>query len=317
MSRQMGEESTERNVVAPLLGLLTAIVAVSTGSIFIRLAQGEVAPLAIAFYRLGTAAVILLPIAYLKRNETSALGKDEWWLLLAGGVSLSLHFVSWVTSLRYTSVISSVVIVTSAPLWVALLSPVLLKETIANGAKAGMVLALLGGLLVAANGSFQMQQGQFIWTAAESTAASNQVWLGNLLALAGAWFSAGFLMAGRKLRPKLSLGLYAFLLYGIAAVCMLFFVLVFKQPLTGFSGRTYLWLAAMAFIPQLIGHTLLNWALGYVSAAYVSVALLGEPVGATLLALIFLKEVPSLVEVCGAGVIMLGIYVVSGFENRR
>lgn len=313
----MREESTERRVVAPLLGLLTAIFAVSTGSIFIRLAQGEVAPLAIAFYRLGIAALVLLPIAYKKRNQTAALRKGEWWFLLVGGVCLSLHFVSWVTSLRYTSVISSVVIVTSAPLWVALLSPVLLKETIANEAKVGMILALLGGLLVAANGSFQIQQGQFIWKGAGSMAAGNQVWLGNILALAGAWFSAGFLMIGRKLRPKLSLGLYTFLLYGIAAVCMLFFVMVFKQPLSGFSGRTYLWLAAMAFIPQLIGHTLLNWALGYVSAAYVSVALLGEPVGATLLALIFLKEVPSLVEVCGAAVILIGIYVVSVFENRR
>jgi drug/metabolite transporter (DMT)-like permease len=313
----MIDEPIKKGAVAPLLGLLGAVLAVSTGSIFIRLAQGEVEPLTISFYRLGIAALVLLPFAYRSRNEATALEKKEWLLLLIGGVCLSLHFVSWVSSLRYTSVISSVVIVTSAPLWVALLSPVLLKENITNGAKVGMVLALLGGLLVAASGSFQIQQGQVVWMGMEIPATSNRVWLGNLLALAGAWFAAGFLLAGRKMRPRLSLGLYTFLLYSIAAVCMLLFLLVFRQPMTGFSGKMYLWLAAMAFIPQLIGHTLLNWALGYVSAAYVSVALLGEPVGATLLALIFLKEVPGLLEVSGAVVILIGIYVVSVFENRR
>jgi drug/metabolite transporter (DMT)-like permease len=298
------------------VGLVGAVLAISTGSIFIRLAQAEAEPMVIAFYRLGIASLVLLPFALRHRGEINRLEKNQWSLLALGGIALALHFATWISSLRFTSVMSSVVFVNTSPLWVAALSPVLLKESISRGAKLGLGLAFLGGLVVAASSSMQIQGGRLVWAGfwAGGVEAS-RVWLGNFLALAGAWCATAFLLVGRKLRPNLSLVSYTFLLYGSAAVVMLVVVLASGQPLAGYSVQTYIWLAALAFIPQLIGHSLFNWALRFIPAAYVSVVLLGEPVGASLLALIFLKELPGWIEGFGAVIILSGIYIVSRFEH--
>jgi len=199
-------------------------------------------------------------------------------------------------------------------LWVAILSPVLLKEAISRGTKTGLSLAILGTVIVAISGAVQIADGRVVWLGLQSNAGSQPL-LGNFLAMLGAWSATVFLLVGRKLRSSLSLMPYTFLLYGAAAVIMLGIVLVTKLPMTGYSRITYLWLAGIALIPQLMGHSMANWALKYASAAYVSVVLLSEPVGASLLALVFLGEVPGLVEAIGAAVILTGIYVVTRAES--
>ncbi len=298
-----------------MIGMIAAVMAISTGSLFIRLVQSEVSPFVIALYRLGISSMILLPFALRQREEIASLDRRQWLQLLLGSFGLAMHFVTWISSLRYTSVLSSVVFVNTSPLWVAILSPILLREVLSRGTTAGLVLALLGTVLVAISGSMQFVEGQLVWNAFQSNAGS-QPMLGNFLAMLGAWSATIFLLVGRKLRPSLSLMPYTFLLYGMAAIIMLGIVLVTQQPVIGFPKLTYVWLVCIALIPQLLGHSLANWALKYSSAAYVSVVLLGEPVGASLLALAFLGEVPGVVEGIGAAVILAGIYVVTRAESH-
>ena len=294
--------------------MIAAVMAISTGSLFIRLMQAEVSPLVMALYRLGISSVLLMPFALRQREEIASLDRRQWLLLLLGSFGLALHFVTWISSLRYTSVLSSVVFVNTSPLWVAILSPVLLKEVISRGTKTGLSLALLGTVIVAISGAVQVVDGQVVWLGFQSNAGSQPL-LGNFLAMLGAWSATVFLLVGRKLRSSFSLMPYTFLLYGGAAVIMLGIVLVKRQPVVGYSRITYLWLTGIALIPQLMGHSMANWALKYASAAYVSVVLLSEPVGASLLALVFLGEVPGLVEAIGAVVILTGIYVVTRAES--
>jgi drug/metabolite transporter (DMT)-like permease len=139
--------------------------------------------------------------------------------------------------------------------------------------------------------------------------------LGNFMALFGAWMAAGYMLMGRQLRHKLSTVSYTALVYGVAALILLVVVLIRKEPVFSYSGQTYIWLLALGVFPQLLGHSMLNWALKYISAAYVSLTLLGEPIGTIILALIFLKESPTLLEGVGAVLILIGIVI--GSVNRR
>jgi drug/metabolite transporter (DMT)-like permease len=135
--------------------------------------------------------------------------------------------------------------------------------------------------------------------------------LGDLLALAGALAAAGYMLAGRGLRAKMSLGVYTFIVYGVAALLLLGAALLSREPLFGYPRQTYLWLVLLALIPQLIGHSSFNWALRFFSAAFVSITLLGEPIGSTILAYIFLDEVPSPLKTFGAILILVGIVIAS------
>ena len=308
------QEQISRQFVSPEIGMIAAVMAISTGSLFIRLMQEEVSPLVIALYRLGISSLILLPFALRQRNEIASLDRLQWQLLLLGSFGLAMHFVTWISSLRYTSVLSSVVFVNTSPLWVAILSPILLNEVISRRTKTGLGLALLGTVLVGISGVVRFTDGQMVWFGFQNNIGSQPL-LGCFLAMLGAWSETVFLLVGRRLRSSLSLIPYTFLLYGMSSVIILGIVLVTRQTMSGFPNLTYVWLVCIALIPQLVGHSMANWALKYASAAYVSVVLLGEPVGAALLALVFLGEVPGVAEGIGATVILAGIYVVTKAET--
>jgi len=217
-----------------------------------------------------------------------------------------LHFITWVTSLEFTSVASSVVLVTTAPLWVALLSPIFLKEKITKWALVGLGVALIGAIMVGMGGSCRVNDGQLICSGFESFIEGEHI-TGNLLALLGAIFSGAYLMVGRSVRNKLSLAMYTTIVYGIASVVLILLVIISGVKVTGYSSNMYWWVIGMALIPQVIGHTTFNWALKYLSAAYVSIALLGEPIGAVILAALLLKEKPGILEIIGGILILLGI----------
>jgi len=129
----------------------------------------------------------------------------------------------------------------------------------------------------------------------------------NLLALLGAIFSGAYLMVGRSVRNRLSLAVYTTIVYGVASIVLIMLVIFSGAKVTGYSSNMYWWVIGMALIPQVIGHTTFNWALKYLSAAYVSIALLGEPIGAVILAALLLKEKPGILEIVGGILILLGI----------
>lgn len=306
-----------RPVVSPILVLGFGILAVSTASILIRFAQRDAPSLGIAAWRLSLAVLVLMPFALIKRrSELSALTGKERRLAVLSGVFLAFHFAAWITSLEYTSVTSSVVLVTTAPLWVALLSPVILKEPISRLMTVGMLFALAGGLMVGTSDTCTIS-GFHLTCPGLGDFLRGKAFFGDLLALSGAIFAAGYLLIGRQLRVRLSLLTYIFIVYGVAAVVLVFSTLAARQPLFGYQPVTYLWLLALALLPQLIGHTSYNWALAYLSAAYVSISILGEPIGTSILAFFLLDEKPTLLRVSGAAAILLGIYLATRSETHK
>ncbi len=301
---------------SPLRLLITisiAILAVSTASVFIRFAQEEAPSLVIAASRLLLASIFLAPSALLRhREELQKLSRKELLLGLLSGIFLAIHFATWITSLEYTSVTNSVVLVSTSPLWVALFAPFFLREKLTKTVIFGMILTLLGGTIIAFSDSCSWDAG--IRCASLSGFGQAEAFKGNFLALAGAWAVAGYLLIGRKLRAKMTLIPYIFLVYGMAAIVMLIILFIAGETLLGYSPITYLWLLLIAIFPQLIGHSTYNWALRYLPVALVAVATLGEPIGSSILAFVILKEIPTFLQIVGGVLILAGIYVTSKRE---
>jgi len=291
-------------------GLVAAILAVSTASIFIRFAQAEAPSLVIAALRLTFATLLIAPVALTRhRDELRNLTRREITLGIISGLFLTAHFATWITSLEYTSVASSAVFVATGPLWVALLSPMLLNEHLTRTAVIGLTLALLGGTFVGLSDACVIHNG--IQCPDLSHILRGRAMWGNFLALAGAWAVTGYLIIGRKLRAQMSLVPYIFVVYGISAIGLIIVMFAAGQSPLGFPAKTYLWIFLLALIPQIIGHSTLNWALAYLPAAFVAVTTLGEPVGSAVLAFFILQETPPVMMIAGGILILFGIYLAS------
>jgi drug/metabolite transporter (DMT)-like permease len=309
-------ESPKHPPAPPFVAIIFGILAVSTASIFIRFAQKEATSLVIAAWRLTIASFVLIPVAATThKRELTSLSRGELLMALLSGVFLALHFATWITSLQYTSVASSVVLVSTVPLWVALLSPFTIKEPIHRAVLLGLVLSLVGGVIVGLSDSCSINIYGLACPSL-SNFLHGRAFLGDMLALCGAIAGAGYLLIGRRLRAKMSLISYISLVYGMAAVVLIVIMFSARQVPFGYSPEIYLWLVLLAFIPQLIGHSTFNWALGYLSAAYVSITLLGEPIGSTVLAYFILGETPTLLKLAGGVLILAGIYVASRSEAQ-
>jgi drug/metabolite transporter (DMT)-like permease len=303
--------------IPPQFILVLGIFAVASASLLIRFAQREAGSLVIAAYRMGLSGLILIPFALPRHSdELRKLGRRELGLAGLSGLFLAIHFATWILSLQYTSVASSVVIVTSNPLWVALLAPIFLKERLTPSIAIGMLVALLGGIVIAVSDSC-VQGAAGLSCPPLSQFVQGKAFFGDFLALVGAWTGAGYILIGRRLRPQLSLTAYVFLVYGISALILIAMLPFSGQPVFGFSPNIYVFLLLLALVPQLLGHSSFNWALAHLPASYVSIALLGEPVSATILALIILGEVPSGFKLLGAAFILSGILIATLRPGRR
>jgi len=303
----------KQSVFLPL-NLTIAILAVSTASIFIRFAQTGAPSLVIAALRLTFATLLIAPIALTRhREEINGLTRREIGLGIASGIFLALHFATWISSLEYTSVASSVIFVSTGPLWVALLSPMLLNEKLTRAAVAGLALALLGGTVIGTSDACIIQN-ELQCPQLSQVFQGRAMW-GNFLALLGAWAITGYLIIGRKLRAKMSLIPYIFLVYGIGAVILIVTIFVAGQSPMGLSAATFGWIFLLAAIPQLVGHSMFNWLLRFLPAAFVAITTLGEPIGSAILAYFILNETPSLATIIGGILILIGIYLASRSEQ--
>lgn len=281
--------------------LLIGILSVSTASILIRLAGAEAPPLAVGAWRLLLATLFLTPVAWPRlRREWRHLGRREALALAGSGLALALHFAAWLYSLSLTTVASSVILVSTNPIFVGLASHFLLRE------RVGWRTALAIGLTIA--GSVIVSYGDL--------ALSGQALLGNALALLGAIAGSAYILLGRVVRRRLSTWAYVWPCYGLAGLLLLAICLLSGQPLWGYTPQTLATLALLALVPQILGHSAFNWALGRFSPILVTVALLGEPIGATILAFLVLREAPSLLTYIGGPLIMAGILLASLAEAR-
>ena len=263
--------------------------------------MADAPPLVIAAYRMGLAALVLAPIAIWKaRNEIGGLSKKELRLSLLSGFFLALHFGTWISSLEFTSVANSVVLVNTNPLWVAIFTPFITGERLRTATLVSIIMSVAGAIIIGA--------GDF--------ASGGKALLGDFLALAGSIFAAIYLLLGKNLRRRLSLISYIALCYSAAAICLWLVVILFQNPFTGFSSKTWVLFGAMALITQLVGHTSYNWALKWLSTSLIAVSLLGEPIGSTLLAYLILGETVTMVKLSGGVLILAAIYIAAVNEKK-
>ncbi|HIH00427.1 MAG TPA: EamA family transporter [Thermoplasmata archaeon] len=281
------------------LGLLVSIIAVSFASIFILSCQAP--PLSIAFYRLFFTTLLLVPLILLRkktRDELRSLPKTTLFFMILIGLILAAHFALWISSLKMTSVASSVILVTAHPILVAPVSFYFLKEKLSWVNALGIAISLSGvGVLVIGNYGF--------------SAFGLDTLEGNILAMLGGLAAGLYILGGRTLRKKVSTVTYAFVVYAVGTIVLFVLCLTLAAPVSGLALSDYGIILLMAVVSGIFGHTLYNWSLGYIRASIMSVALLGEPIGSSLLAyaIPWINQQPSMYTIIGGGIILLGIYL--------
>lgn len=280
------------------LVLAIGISAVSTAAVLVRLATREAQlstigfSLVLAASRLTISSGVLLPTWHIRLNYPT---RSALRYAMAAGVALAAHFATWITSLSYTSIAASTTIVTTTSIWVALLSWRWFGEKPNRVMWVGIAIALIGGITVG-------------WQTAETT-GTNPL-LGNGLALIGAWTASLYLLLGREAqRRDLDVRSYVTIAYSVAAIVLLPLPLIAGTSYTGYSPLTYGLILLMAIVPQLIGHTSLNWAVRWVSPTLVSVLTLFEPVASSGLAFVMFGEVPGMQVLAGATILLIGVII--------
>jgi drug/metabolite transporter (DMT)-like permease len=288
-----------------LPGLSVGILAISFAAIFIKFCD-DVPAIMIATYRLVLASAVLLAVAKSKRVRFARYKKRQIAACVLGGLLLALHFSFWISSLKYTSVASSVVLVTTNPIFVGILSYLFFKERQSFELIVGILLSLAGSIILAVGDS-----------GLQGLAIQNpSTLLGDALALLGAVMASGYWVVGYKLREEMDILPYTTMVYSFSALFLLLISLTARLPFTGYRPASYLFMALLAVIPQLIGHTLINWALKHLKASLVAISILGEPIGAIILAYFFFRETIGPSQLVGMSLIFLAIIVASR-KGRR
>lgn len=290
----------------PYLAIAFAVVSVSFSAIFISWSSSPF--ITIALYRLAIASLILTPLAILDPKRTLLhLSRRDLMGMIGVGVTLATHFTLWIGSLKIegvsVSVASSVILVTSHPLLVGVLSHYVLRERLNIWMAIGIALGF-GGVVVIAVG--------------DSTARSASL-IGDLLAFLGGVAAGFYFLIGRRLRQRIPLVAYAFVVYVSATAVLFVYTLVLRESLlpVGDIRTEMLLFVAMAVIPQIGGHTLYNWSLRWVTAPIVSLSLVGEPIGSSLLAWLLLQQVPGLAVGLGGALALLGIYLTAMGQGNQ
>lgn len=257
---------------------------------------------------MGIASVVLCTYSAIKGYTPWRIGTRDMLYCLAAGIFLSIHFITWITSLKYTSVASSVVLVTTNPIFVAVFSAVFFGEKHPFELVLGVALCVAGGILIALG-----DQG----TAGFVTQGSRAL-TGDILALTGAAAGSGYIIAGSRVRGRMATVPFITLVYTICAVILIAITMTAGIPAGGYRPSSYLFMVLLALIPQLIGHTSFMWALGHLKAGMVAITILGEPVGATILAWLIFGETVGGIRLMGMVLIFAAIYVSSrkGMKER-
>ncbi len=283
------------------LVLFFGVFALSTSAIFVKLAD---APSSItAFYRLFITAMILLPFVWLKkenRKELLSLSKRQWGLGILSGLFLSMHYVLWFESLRFTSVASSTVIVTLQPLFAIVGGYFFFQERFTRGAIMGGIIAI-GGSFIIGWGDFQV---------------SEMALFGDLLAFIAAGIITVYFFIGQHLRKKLSVIPYSFIGYVSSSVFLGIYALSRQVSFTNYPLKTWQAFFGLACIATILGQMTFNWLLKWLSTSVISMSILGETIGTCILAYYILDEHISLQQGVGIAVILTGLAIFLIQKNK-
>jgi len=274
------------------VAIAMGVISVSLSAVFVKLSSAE--PAVIAFYRMLFSVLIMSPIFLLKyKSELKLLQKRDWLFSIVAGVFLAFHFILWFKSLNYTSVASSTVLVTLQPIFAFIGTYLFFKEKVAFQSIVAVIVAIGGSLLISW-GDFRV---------------SGDALYGDVLALIACAFITGYLLFGQDVRKRLSLMTYTMVVYSVSTITLFFYVLFMGQSFGPYESNDWFWFVLLAIIPNLLGHTLFNWSLKWVSTNTISIAILFEPVGAAILAFFIFNENLILSQVIGGVIVILGISV--------
>lgn len=281
----------DRGQTQALLILGVALLAVSGAAIFARLAEAP--GVVVALWRMLLAAAVLAPWT-LQALRRTPLTRENAPATLAAGVLLGVHFAAWLTALKLTTIAAAATLVSTSPLWITLIAWMLWRQAPSVGVLSGILMAVAGGAVIA------------FWDV--GVAGAERALLGDGLALLGAIALAGYLLLGRAAQQRgLSLSAYVGVAYAVAAVSLVPLPLLLGESYLDYTTATFGWIALLALVPQLIGHTGINHAMTRFNPVFVSTAILSEPIGAALLALLIFSEVPSGATVVGALIVLAGV----------
>ncbi|WP_106494791.1 DMT family transporter [Lentibacillus sp. Marseille-P4043] len=285
----------------PYIAVVIGVIAVSTSAVLVKLANGTPAAI-IANYRLLIAVIIMAPYVFFKqRQEFKFIHKKDWLLSTCAGVFLAFHFILWFESLNYTSVASSVVLVTLQPIFAFLGTYFFFKERFSQGAVISMVIALLGSIIISW-GDFRI---------------SGMALFGDILALLGAITVTVYFLFGQNARKRLSLMPYTFVVYGVSSITLIIYNLIVQNPFFGYPAEHWWIFIALAVIPTFFGHTLFNWALKWLSTATISMGIVFEPIGASLLAYFILGEKVTASQWLGGTIVLFGLFLFVMSTSRK
>lgn len=280
----------EKRTIHPYLPIAIGVIAVSMSAIFVKLANADAG--VIAFYRMLFSVLIMSPIFFWKyTTELKILTKRDWAFSFIAGIFLAFHFILWFESLNYTSVASSTVLVTLQPLFAFAGTYFFFKERLSVKTILSGLIAI-GGCVLISWGDFQI---------------SGSALYGDMLALSACGLVTAYLLFGQDVRKRLSLVTYTFVVYGVSTITLFFYVVAKGESFGPYPANDWLWFILLAIIPNLLGHTLFNWSLKYVSTNVISIAILFEPIGAAILAFYVFNEYLSTTQILGGFIVIAGI----------
>lgn len=281
------------------LALAIGIITVSISAIFVRLAD---APSSVtAFYRMFFSVLLMAPLFMMKyRHELKKIRKRDWTYSIIAGFFLALHFVLWFESLRFTSVASSTVLVTLQPLFAFIGTYIFFKEKLSFRAIISGILAVVGSFVISW-GDFRIS-GFALW--------------GDILALIACLLVTVYLLFGQDVRSRLSLITYTFIVYGVSSVTLFLYVLVSGDSFVSYDNTQWMYFILLAIFPTLLGHTMFNYALKWVSTSVISITILFEPIGASILAYYLLAEKIFSYQIIGGVIVIIGICLFM-FTNKK
>ncbi|WP_458415359.1 DMT family transporter [Schinkia sp. CFF1] len=282
------------------LALLIGALAVSTSAILVKLSSAPAAM--IATYRLLFAVLLMTPffsINYLK--ELRQIEKKDWLYSIVAGIFLAFHFIFWFESLNYTSVASSVVLVTLQPIFAFVGTYFFYKEKLSLGAFGSGILAIIGSFIISW-GDFKVS-GMALW--------------GDFLAVIAAIMVTAYFLFGQTVRKRLSLFTYTFVVYLISSITLMIYDLFLGYSFFSYSKQDWLVFLLLAIVPTLLGHSLFNWAIKWLSTSIISMTILFEPIGASILAYFILDEVPTASQWLGGLILLGGLFLFLWMNNTE
>ncbi|MBG9456325.1 membrane protein [Lysinibacillus sphaericus] len=280
----------EKPKIHPYIPIFIGVISVSLSAIFVKLANAEAG--VIAFYRMLFSVLIMAPLFFGKyTNEVKQLKRRDWLFSSVAGIFLAFHFILWFESLNYTSVASSTVLVTLQPLFAFVGTYFFFKESITLKTILAGAIAIVGSILISW-GDFKL---------------SGTAFYGDMLALIACALVTAYFLFGQDVRKRLSLVTYTMLVYVVSTITLFIYVLIKGESFGPYPTMDWMWFILLAIVPNLLGHTLFNWSIKYVSTNVVSIAILFEPIGAAILAFFIFKEYLIATQIIGGFIVIVGI----------